>query len=210
MQGWAEYVRFTVGLFAILTPFAAIPIFLSLTDGQSRGSRLHTARVASLTVLTVLIVAALSGEVLLELLGTSLPAFQVGGGIVLLLMALSMLNAKVSAVQHTAEEANEAIARDEIGVVPLGIPLLAGPGSISSVIIQMQRSHTWVDKAITLGCVALVCLLLLIALQLATPIGNLLGKTGLNILNRLFGLLLAAIAVEIIANGLRALFPALG
>jgi multiple antibiotic resistance protein len=210
MQGWAEYARFTVGLFAILTPFAAIPIFLSLTDGQSRPSRLRTARVASLTVFTVLIVAALSGEVLLELLGTSLPAFQVGGGIVLLLMALSMLNAKISAVQHTAEEADEAAARDAIGVVPLGIPLLAGPGSISSVIIQMQRSPAWLNKAITLGCVALVCLLLLIALQLATPIGNLLGKIGLNILNRLFGLLLAAIAVEIIANGLKALFPALG
>ena len=88
--------------------------------------------------------------------------------------------------------------------------MLAGPGSISSVIIQMQRSPTWLEKAMTIGCVALVCLLLLISLQLATPIGNLLGKTGLNIVNRLFGLLLAAIAVEIIANGLKALFPSLG
>src|SRR3546814_141776 len=93
------------------------------------------------------------------------------------------------------------------GVVPLGIPLLAGPGAISTAIIQMQRGHGWMHGLLILGCIALVCGLLWLALGLAVPIGRRLGKTGLNILNRLFGLLLAAIAVEIIAGGLRALFP---
>ncbi|HYE52010.1 MAG TPA: MarC family protein [Azospirillaceae bacterium] len=207
MEPWSEYSRFGIALFAILTPFAAIPIFLSLTEGREDRERAAIARQAVLTVAAVLVTSAFLGDFILRILGTSLDSFRVGGGLVLLLMALSMLNAKVSAVQQTPAEAVEAERRTAIGVVPLGLPLLAGPGSISAVIIQMQRGATWEHGAAVIGCALFVCLLLYVSLRLAGPIGDRMGQTGLNIMNRLFGLLLAAVAVEIIASGLRNLFP---
>jgi len=209
MAPWTEYTRFIVALFAILTPFAAIPIYLGLTEGRSAAYRARTANAATLTVLCVLVFSAIAGDVVLRLAGTSLDSFRVGGGIVLLLMALSMLSAQVSRVQQTPGEKDEAELRDEVGVVPLGLPLLAGPGSISAVIIEGQRGSSLWHQAAVIAVVVFVCLLLWISLRLAAPIGARLGKTGLNILNRLFGLLLAAIAVEIIATGLKNLFPAL-
>lgn len=209
MAPWTEYTRFIVALFAILTPFAAIPIYLGLTEGRSAAYRARTANAATFTVLCVLVLSAIAGDVVLRLAGTSLDSFRVGGGIVLLLMALSMLSAQVSRVQQTPGEKDEAEQRDEVGVVPLGLPLLAGPGSISAVIIEGQRSSSLWHQAAVIAVIVFVCLLLWGSLRLAAPIGARLGKTGLNILNRLFGLLLAAIAVEIIATGLKNLFPAL-
>ncbi|WP_119679901.1 MarC family protein [Indioceanicola profundi] len=207
MEPWSEYSRFVIALFAILTPFAAIPIFLSLTEGRSEQERASTASSAVLTVAAVMLTSAFLGDLILKVLGTSLDSFRVGGGLVLLLISLSMLNAKVSPVQHTATEANEAEQKAAVGVVPLGIPLMAGPGSISAVIIQMQRGEGWEHAAMVVACILFVCMLLWISLRMAVPIGHRLGQTGLNIMNRLFGLLLAAVAVEIIATGLRALFP---
>ncbi|WP_114395157.1 MarC family protein [Oleisolibacter albus] len=207
MEPWPEYSRFLISLFAILTPFAAIPIFLGLTEGRSDRERAGIARSAALTVASVLIGSAFLGDAVLAVVGTSLNSFRVGGGIVLLLIALSLLNATVSPVKQTPAEAAEAEQRTAIGVVPLGMPLLAGPGSISAVIIEMQRGSGWEHAAIVVGSVALVCFGIYLALRLAVPIGRKLGQTGLNIMNRLFGLLLAAIAVEIIATGLRNLFP---
>jgi multiple antibiotic resistance protein len=207
VQDWTEYSRFVIALVAILTPFAAIPTFLSLTDGQTEKERARIARTAVFTIAVLLISSAFLGDSILRLIGTSLSSFRVGGGIVLLLMALSMMNARVSQVQQTREEAEEAAQKTAVGVVPIGIPLLAGPGSISAVIIQMERSASWAHHAVVVGCILFVCAIVWGVLALATPIGERLGRTGLNILNRLFGLLLAAIAVEVIATGLRQLFP---
>lgn len=209
MQHWAEYSRFVLALFAILTPFAAIPIFLALTEGRSEAERAGIARTAALTVFLVLGAAALSGDLVLRLLGTSLDAFRVGGGIILMLMAISMLSARVSSVQQTPEEAGEAAVREAVGVVPLGLPLMAGPGAISNVIIQMQRGEGVAHGLLTIGCIVVVCLLVWMLLRLASPIGRRLGVTGLNIVNRLFGLLLAAVAAQIVATGLLGLFPGL-
>lgn len=207
MEAWSEYSRFLIALFAILTPFAAIPIFLGMTEGRAPRERNSIALSAVMTVATVLVSSVFLGDAVLKVLGTSLASFRVGGGIVLLLIALSLLNATVSAVKQTKQEADEAGQRTAIGVVPLGLPLLAGPGSISAVIIEAQRGHGWEHYAILVGCILAVCAFLLLTLRLAVPIGAKLGQTGLNIMNRLTGLLLAAVAVEIIAAGLRALFP---
>ncbi|MFN4274808.1 MAG: MarC family protein [Ferrovibrio sp.] len=205
-----DYVRFGVTLFSILDPFAAIPLFLLLTDGRSPGQRSATARTAALTVFAALVIAGFSGDLILRLLGASLPAFQVGGGIVLFLMALSMINAQLSPQQQTPEEASEATDRSALGVVPIAMPLLVGPGSISATIIYMERGAGWQHKGLSVAILALICFGIWVVLRLAQPIGDRLGRTGLNILNRIFGLLLAAVAVQIFANGLRGLFPALG
>lgn len=210
MEGFAEYSRFVVTLLAILSPFSALPVFLALTAGQEPSFRARTADMAASTVFLVLLLSALTGDMLLRAMGTSLDAFRVGGGIVLFLMALSMLNAKVSAVQQTPEETDEANQKSAVGVVPIGIPLLVGPGSISSTIIETKRSPEWAHLAAVIACVALVCVVVWLTLRLADQIGTRLGRTGLNILGRIFGLLLAAIAVQIVAVGLLGLFPALG
>ena len=205
----AVYSRFVVTLLAILTPFAAIPVFLALTTGQDDAFRRRTADMAAATVFAVLFVSAVTGDMLLRVMGTSLDAFRVGGGIVLFTMSLSMLNAKVSAVQQTPEEADEAGQKSVLGVVPIGIPLLVGPGSISSTIIETKRNPEIAHLLAVIACIALVCVAVWITLRLADPIGKRLGRTGLNILNRIFGLLLAAIAVQILAAGLVGLFPIL-
>ncbi len=209
MEPWTEYTRFFIALFVILDPFAAVPIFLALTRSYSASERGRIANISALTVLLVLVVVALIGETLLQTMGTSLASFRVGGGIVLLLMAISMLNGQTGTVRTTPEEEAEAENRSAIAVVPLAIPLMAGPGSISTAIIQMQRSDTEFHGLLVILTIILVCVLLWLVLRLATIIGEALGHIGLNIINRLFGLILAAIAVEIMANGLRELFPAL-
>lgn len=205
-----EYVRFALTLFSILDPFAAIPLFLLLTEGRSNAERRRTAGTAALAVFVALVIAGFSGDLILRLLGASLPAFQVGGGIVLFLMSLSMINAQLSLQQQTPEESAEANDRSAVGVVPIAMPLLVGPGSISATIIHIERGAGWEHKGVSVAVLALICASIWVVLQLARPIGDRLGRTGLNILNRIFGLLLAAVAVQIFANGLRGLFPALG
>ena len=210
LEYWSEYTRFFTALLVILDPFAAIPIFLSLTHNYTPAERNRAAGIAALTVAIVLSLAALFGDTMLTVLGTSLSSFRVGGGIVLLLMALAMLRAQPDQIRSTSDEKKAAETLENIAVVPVAIPLLAGPGSISTVIIQMHRPGADYHLFWVIAVILILTLLLWGVLRLATPIGSRLGSIGLNILNRLFGLVLTAIAVEIIANGLRGLFPVLG
>ena len=203
-----EYLRYLVTLTAVLDPFLAVPIFLSIAARYDERKRLRLVNAVTVTVFAVLAGAALFGEGLLRLLGASLPAFQVGGGLVLLLMALAMLNAQVGEMRQTRAEAEELESGELSGVVPLAVPLLAGPGAISTTIIAAQRggvAHT----AALIGCVLLVCVLLWSLLRLAHAVGARMGTTGLNIATRLLGLLLAAIAIQTMAEGLKVLFPGL-
>jgi len=208
LAGFSEYLRFVITLTAVLDPFLAVPIFVGATVGLGAAARSRLARAVTITVFLVLAGAALFGEAALLLLGTSLAAFRVGGGLVLLLMALAMLNAQVGALRQTEAEAAELEARDVSGVVPLAVPLLAGPGAISTTIIAAQAGGA-AHVALVIGCIAIVCALLWSMLALAQVIGRRFGMTGLNIATRLLGLLLAAIAIETMAVGLKGLFPAL-
>lgn len=210
MEYWSEYSRFFTALLVILDPFAVIPIFLSLTQGYTPAERNRSVTLATITVAIVLCLSAMFGETMLTVLGTSLPSFRVGGGIVLLLMALTMLRAQPDQMRATSAEKTEAESRENIAIVPIAIPLLAGPGSISTVIIQMHRPGAEYHLLWVIVVILVLSMLLWIVLRLATPIGRALGPIGLNIMNRLFGLILTAIAVEIMANGLRGLFPVLG
>jgi len=203
-----EYLRFTVTLLAVLDPFLAVPIFLSVTVGRDARSRNWLVNAVTLTVFLVLAGAAVFGEGLLRLVGASLPAFQVGGGLVLLLMALSMLNAEVGQIRQTPAEAEELESSERFSVVPLAVPLLAGPGAISTSIIAGQAGGAAHLGAILL-CIAFVTLVQWIVLRLADRVGARMGTTGLNIATRLLGLLLAALAIEMMAVGLKTLLPGL-
>ena len=209
MEHWTQYTRIFTTLLVILDPFMAIPILLSLTRRFDVAERRRVARIAAVTVAIVLCVMAMTGERLLMWLGTSLGSFRVGGGIVLFLMALAMLQAQADPVRSTPSEEQTAANSASVAVVPIAIPLLAGPGAMSAVIIAMNRSEAAYHGIIILLCIILVCVILWLVLHYAEQIGRLLGEIGLNILNRVFGLILAAIAVEIIANGLKQIFPTL-
>jgi multiple antibiotic resistance protein len=208
VSGYQEYLRFLVTLTAVLDPFLAVPIFLSVTATSDERARRRLAGAVTITVFLVLAGAAIFGEALLSFLGTSLPAFQVGGGLVLLLMALAMLNAQAGGMRQSRAEAEELESGAMSGVVPLAVPLLAGPGAISTTIIAAQAGGVAHTSALV-GLVALVCLILWSILRVADAVGPRMGTTGLNIATRLLGLLLAAIAIETMAFGLRTLFPGL-
>lgn len=205
---WTEYTRFTIALATIIDPIAVIPAFLHATRDFSSADRQRTAWMTSAAVGGVLIAAVLSGEALLGVMGTSLAAFRVGGGIVMLLMAIAMLNARQNELPGNGAmpdlEGPSAIA-----VVPLGIPLLAGPGAISASIIQMHRGAGLLHVILILASILFVAGLCWLVLARAERIGRFIGPVGLNVIVRLFGLILAAIAIETIANGLKGLFPIL-
>ena len=203
-----EYLRFSVTLAAVVDPFLAVPLFIAFAGGRSETERRAIARGVAVTVFVVLAVAGVVGESLLLLIGASLPAFRVGGGLVLLLMALAMLNAQPGGVRQSQDEARELRSGETAGIVPLAIPLLAGPGAISTTIIAAEKGGA-AHLGVLLVCVAFVCLLTWWALRSAAAIADRLGVTGLNIATRILGLLLAAMAVQTMAEGLKGLFPGL-
>lgn len=203
-----EYVRFFVTLIAVLDPFLAVPIYVGATLSRSDVFRRKLAQVVTLTVFAVLAGTAFAGEGMLILMGASLPAFRVGGGLVLLLMALAMLNAQAGSLRQTEAEAVELEQGHLSGVVPLAVPLLAGPGAISTTIIASEVGGV-VHRLAIVGCIAIACALLWLTLRLAHVIAPRIGQTGLNIATRLLGLLLAAIAIQTMAEGLKGLFPGL-
>jgi multiple antibiotic resistance protein len=203
-----EYLRFLVTLTAVLDPFLAVPIFLTLTASRSHASRVALVRAVAIAVFAVLAASALLGESILALVGASLAAFRVGGGLVLLIMALAMLNARASGVRQSEAEAAELESGEASGVVPLAIPLLAGPGAISTTVIAAQKGGA-AHLAAIIGCIAVVSVVTWLVLRAAERIGARLGTTGLNIATRLLGLLLAAFAIQTMAEGLKELFPGL-
>jgi multiple antibiotic resistance protein len=209
VSGVVDYLRFVVTLTAVVDPFLAIPFFLSLTASHRAAQRRALARTVALTVFAVLAVSAFVGEALLELIGASLSAFRVGGGLVLLLMALAMLNAQAGGVRQSQAEAKELAQGEVHGVVPLAMPLLAGPGAISTSIIAAEGGSL-AHQGIIVLCIAIVCVVVWLALRAAHRIAARMSTTGMNVATRILGLLLAAMAAQTMAVGLKQLFPGLG
>ncbi|HEY3346834.1 MAG TPA: YchE family NAAT transporter [Nitrospirota bacterium] len=203
------YIKIFTTLLAIVNPLGVIPVFVSLTANATGKKRRQTARTTSLAVALVLIVATLIGQPLLNFFGISIDSFKVGGGILLMLMAVDMMQAKPNQVKQTPEEAEEAIDKESVAVVPVAIPLLSGPGAISTVIIYAQGPFRPVHISMIIVIILLVSMITLAALYVASPISKILSKTGINIATRLMGLLLAAVSVEFIVGGLGHLFPIL-
>ncbi|MHB8790931.1 MAG: YchE family NAAT transporter [Desulfobulbaceae bacterium] len=207
---WPEYFKFFAALMAIVNPIGAVPIFINLTVDQPDWGKKKTAFLAACATSTILLVALATGEAILTFFGISIASFRVGGGILILLMAISMLHAKPSSVKHTDEELEDSAERQSVAVVPLGTPLLAGPGAISAVILNGQR-YASPPHYLLLGIeIVMVGLAIWLILRVAPLVASYMGKTGINIVTRIMGLIMAAVGVEFIANGLKQLFPVLG
>jgi len=204
-----EYIKILISLIAVTNPIGAIPIFISLTPGEDIGTRQIIAKTTAMSVSLILLGALLAGEWLLSFFGISIHSFRVGGGILILLMAISMLHARVSPSAHTREEDEESDSKESIAIVPLSIPLLAGPGAMSTVILNAHKESSIGHYSMMSLEILVVCTCVWTALYLAPFIAKRLGKTGINIVTRIMGLILTAIAVEFIANGLKGLFPVL-
>jgi multiple antibiotic resistance protein len=203
---WNDYIQIVIAIIVIIDPLGAIPIFISLTAGESASERRRTVYVASVSVAIILVVSCLIGGWILRLFGISIASFRIGGGILLLLMSIAMMNAKLSPAKRTESEAEEAQGKGNIAVVPLAIPLLAGPGAISLVIIYAHGTTGIVDTAFLILSCVIAGAVTWGALRLAMPISRLLGQTGINIATRIMGLILAAISIEFIASGYKVLF----
>lgn len=204
-----DTLKVVAGLISIVNPLGAIPVFVSLTVDEDNQARRHVAKITAISTAIVLWVATFVGEPILSFFGISIASFRVGGGILILLMAISMMHARISSVKHSPEEAKEATQKESIAVVPLAIPFLAGPGAISSVILYSHQAAGLWDKFVLCGIIAFVGCTVWLALRLAGPISERLGATGINIIVRLMGLILVSIAVEFMAKGLLGLFPGL-
>ena len=202
----SAYLRFSLlalsSIFFLVDPFAALPTFLAVTAGADRRHRRAMARKASLTALVVLSAFSLAGQYLFRVFGITLPAFEIAGGIILLLIGLDMLNAKRSPTQESHEETAAAAAKEDAGIVPLGVPMLAGPGSITSVMVLVGQVRVWWQMAAILGSIVVTAVICFLVLGNSDKVAKALGETGIRILVRVMGLLLVALAVQYFVNGL--------
>ncbi len=200
-------VRFSVlafsSIFFLVDPFAALPTFLAVTAGIDKSRRRLIARKASLTAFVLLTAFALAGQLIFRIFGITLPAFEIAGGIILLLIGLDMLNARRSPTQETEPDAEAAALKEDAGIVPLGIPMLAGPGSITSVMVLVgQAQGQWSLIAAILGAIAITAFTCYLVLGNSDRVASALGDTGIRILVRIMGLLLVSLAVQYFVNGL--------
>jgi len=208
MLDFTEYSKIFITLLAIVNPLGAIPIVMALTADASEEEFRRTTRTTVTAVLVILLAALFTGEFLLGFFGISVNSFRVAGGILLLLMALSMLHARQSAITFSKEEASTS-TRESVAVVPISMPLLAGPGAISTVILYTHKSHAPLHYLFMVLEILLLVLLLWFAFLAIPWISRHATQTRINIFSRVMGLILAAIAVEFIANGVKGLFPVL-
>lgn len=199
-----EYAFLTFGsLFAIVDPFAVVPTFLAMTARDTAAQRRRMARTACITCAGVMAFFALAGPTIFKLFGITLAAFQVAGGLVLLLSSLDMLRAQKSPLKETPEEAAEGMNKDDIAITPLAVPMLAGPGAITTSIVLANKAHGVPQTAIFYALIALVALISYFVLTIAADGAKRLSPTFLNIVTRLMGLLLAAIGVQLILSALK-------
>jgi multiple antibiotic resistance protein len=200
----------TTTLFVVVDPFAIVPMFLVMTAGDSPERKRATARRAALAAFAVLAVFAAAGPVLLRLLGISLGAFRIGGGILLFLLAVDMLGARPSRQRTSPEEEAEGVDKEDVSLFPLTIPMLAGPGATSSVMVLVSRAeHAW-QLGIVFAAIAVTCALTFAILRSALRVERYLGRTGLNVVQRVMGLILAGIAVQFVVDGIATTLPGLG
>ena len=189
-------------IFFLVDPFAVIPMFLAITADVQEPMRREMARRSAWTCAIVLCAFAAAGSLIFKAFGITLPAFKIAGGIILLLIGLEMLQARQSATKSTAEEQQEGAEKEDASVIPLGMPMLAGPGAISTVMVLVGEAHRWWQYAIVYAVIVATSYASYLVLAGADRVRRYLGNTGIRIMTRLMGLLLVALAVQFVANGL--------
>lgn len=201
-----EYILLAASsLFVIIDPLALVPVFLAMTPQETPQQRDRTAKIACALAAGVLIIFALIGQQIFNFLGISMPAFQMAGSIVLLLIALDMLRAHPSATRETPEEKEAGAAKDDIAITPLGVPLLAGPGAISNVIILESKAQHLSQQIALCVCIVVVCGISYLILRVSARGARWINPIAMKITTRLMGLVLAAIAFQFLINALKAL-----
>jgi multiple antibiotic resistance protein len=206
-----DLIKPLIALLAIVNPIGAVPFFLAFTQGLSREQRLRTRWVSSFSAFLVIAVSGLAGLQIIGFFGITIASFQVGGGMLLLISSLHMLNAQPaeSGKDDVEEGRAKADAGASVAVVPLTIPLLTGPATISTMVIYAEKTrHVW-EQLVLVGYGVVIGLATYAAFAASGRIAQALGRTGINVMTRLMGLILAAMAVELLADGLVKLFPIL-
>jgi len=200
-----------IALLAIVNPIGVVPFFLHFTQNFNAEQRRRTIRVSAFTAFAVIAISALAGLKIIEFFGISIASFQVGGGTLLLMSSLHMLNAQQAETREgdVSEGQAKADAGDSIAVVPLTIPLLTGPATISTMVIYAEKTRHFWENAVLVGYGVVIGLATFLVFSASGRIARVLGHTGINVMTRLMGLILAAMAVELLADGLIKLFPVL-
>lgn len=196
-----EWIIPVVSIFFIVDPLAAIPTFLTMTAHDSPERRRAMASKASIATVLILALFASAGGLIFKFFGITLPAFRIAGGVVLGLMALDMLRAQRT-TRETKDEIQEGVDKPDVAITPLAMPMLAGPGAISTVMVLMNKATPWTASIPIFAAIAITGLLTFLLLRGSELIVRVLGKTGINIMSRLMGLVLATIAVQFILTGL--------
>lgn len=206
----SEFLKTFIALLVIINPPAVIPSYLSLTRGMADTTMKKVYTLVSKSVFFVLAISALAGEIILKTFGISLDSFQVGGGILLAIIAYKMMNADDTQHSQTKEEEKESIGKGEsISIVPLTIPLLTGPGSMSVCIITASKYHSFIGYSYIVLSALIISFITYFILRSASKIKEKMGRTGMNVMTKVFSLLLMALSVELIAVGVGKLFPGL-
>ncbi|MEO8634010.1 MAG: MarC family protein [Gemmatimonadales bacterium] len=201
-----EFARFALITFTsvlfIVDPLAAVPSYLVVTQDETPVERRRTARRACVAMALIMIVFAAAGGLIFQTLGITLPAFRIAGGLILWLVALDMLRAQRS-TQESREEIAEAVEKEDVALTPLAIPILAGPGAISTAMVLAGQAPSWVHSAVVYAAIVLTALVSYITLVLGQRLVVVLGTTGIRVLTRIMGLLLAAVATQFIITGVK-------
>ena len=199
-----ELLRAIVGIFVIVDPIGSVGIFLSVTNGFTQTKKEKAARFAGITVAAVLVIAALMGQAILDLFGIRLAAFSVAGGILFLILAVEMIRGEGASQFHNLSKRSEQLPA--AAIVPLGVPLMAGPGAISTVILASPGSANWFETTILISSIAVLGIVTWLCFSYAQYIGKLIGDIGIQLISRIMGLILAALAVEYMVKGVQILF----
>ncbi|WP_045046653.1 YchE family NAAT transporter [Rouxiella chamberiensis] len=206
---FSGYIKFFVGLFALVNPIGILPVFISMTNYQGAVERNKTNLTANLSVAIILCTSLFLGDGILHLFGISIDSFRIAGGILVVTIAMSMISGKLGEDKQNKQEKSETAIRENVGVVPLALPLMAGPGAISSTIVWSSRYHNWENLlgfTLAIAFFSFCCWLLFRA---APMVMKLLGQTGINVITRIMGLLLMALGIEFIVAGVKTIFPGL-
>jgi multiple antibiotic resistance protein len=211
MREWLSFSLLSLSaIFFVVDPMGVIPVFMAMTRNDPPEKRADMAKRASIAAFLILTTFALAGTLIFRVFGVTLGAFKVAGGVLLLLTSIEMLRAQQVRTKTTPEEEQEGAEKEDVAIFPLAIPLLAGPGSIATVTTLMAKAGRILFTVPVILSIAVTCYASYLMLRAAEPIGRLLGVTGLAVLNRVIGLIIGALAVQFMFDGIKDTFPGLG